>query len=60
MGIQIREAKSEEMQKNIRTVKQMTKGMGFDENMGKATIGTGTPETKQILEENILFMNKYI
>lgn len=35
MGIQIREAKSEEMQKNIRTVKQMTKGMGFDENMGK-------------------------
>ena len=25
-----------------------------------ATIGTGTPETKQILEENILFMNKYI
>ena len=35
MGIQIREAKSEEMKKNIRTVKQMTKGMGFDENMGK-------------------------
>ncbi len=35
MGIQIREATSEEMQKNIRTVKQMTKGMGFDENMGK-------------------------
>lgn len=35
MGIQIREAKSEEMRKNIRTVKQMTKGMGFDENMGK-------------------------
>lgn len=25
-----------------------------------ATIGTGTPETKQILEENIAFMNKYI
>lgn len=35
MGIQIREAKSEEMKKNILTVKQMTKGMGFDENMGK-------------------------
>ena len=35
MGIQIRKAKSEEMQKNIRIVKQMTKGMGFDENMGK-------------------------
>ena len=25
-----------------------------------ATIGTGTPETKQILEENIAFMKKYI
>ena len=25
-----------------------------------ATIGTGTPETKQILEENITFMKKYI
>lgn len=35
MGIQIREAKSEEMKKNICTVKRMTKGMGFDENMGK-------------------------
>lgn len=35
MGIQVREAKSEEMLKNIRTVRQMTKGMGFDENMGK-------------------------
>lgn len=35
MGIQIREAKSEEMKKNIRTVKKMTRGMGFDENMGK-------------------------
>lgn len=35
MGIQIREAKSEEMRKNIRTVQQMAKGMGFDENMGK-------------------------
>lgn len=35
MGIQIREAKSKAMKKNIRTVKQMTKGMGFDENMDK-------------------------
>lgn len=35
MGIQVREAKSDEMKKNISTVKQMTKGMGFDENMGK-------------------------
>ena len=35
MGIQIREATSDEMKKNIRTVRQMTKGMGFDENMGK-------------------------
>ena len=35
MGIQIREAKSKGMQKNIRIVKQMTKRMGFDENMGK-------------------------
>lgn len=35
MGIQTREAKSEEMRKNIRTVQHMTKGMGFDENMGK-------------------------
>lgn len=35
MGIQTREAKSEEMRKNIQTVQQMTKGMGFDENMGK-------------------------
>lgn len=34
MGINIREAKSNEMKKNIRTVRQMTKGMGFDENMG--------------------------
>ncbi len=25
-----------------------------------ATIGTGTPETKRILEENIMFMNKYV
>lgn len=37
MGIQIRQAKSAEMEKNIRTVQQMTKGMGFDENMGKST-----------------------
>lgn len=29
-------------------------------SIGFATIGTGTPETKEILEENILFMNKYI
>lgn len=35
MGIQIRQAKSAEMEKNIRTVQQMTRGMGFDENMGK-------------------------
>lgn len=35
MGIQTREAKSEEMRKNIHTVKKMTKGMGFDENMAK-------------------------
>ena len=35
MGIEIREAKSEEMRKNIRIVQQMTKGMGFDEKMGK-------------------------
>lgn len=34
MGIQIREVESEEMKKNIRTVRQMTKGMCFDENMG--------------------------
>lgn len=35
MGIQIREVKSDEMKKNIRTVCRMTKGMGFDENMGR-------------------------
>lgn len=35
MSIEIREATSKEMQKNIRTVSKMTKGMGFDENMGK-------------------------
>lgn len=35
MGVQIKEAKSEEMKKNIRIVKQMTKGMGFDEKMAK-------------------------
>ena len=34
MGIEIREATSEEIKKNIRTVKKMTGGMGFDENMG--------------------------
>lgn len=32
---QIREAKSAEMKNNIRAVQKMTKGMGFDENMGK-------------------------
>lgn len=36
MGIQIREAKSEDMIKNTHTVKQMTKGMGFDENWVKS------------------------
>jgi acetyl esterase/lipase len=35
MSIEKREAISEEMKKNIRTVKKMTNGMGFDENMGK-------------------------
>ena len=35
MGVQIREAKSKEMRKNISIVKQMTKRMGFDENMEK-------------------------
>ena len=34
MGIEVREATSDEMKKNIRTVKKMTNGMGFDENMG--------------------------
>ena len=34
MGIRVREAKSDEIKKNINTVKKMTKGMGFDENMG--------------------------
>ena len=33
MGIEVREATSDEMKKNIRTVKKMTNGMGFDENM---------------------------
>lgn len=33
--LQIREAKSAEMKNNIRAVQKMTKGMGFDENMGK-------------------------
>lgn len=35
MAIHIRESQSEAMKKNIHTVQQMTKGMGFDENMGK-------------------------
>lgn len=35
MGIITRETYSEEMKKNIRTVQKMTKGMSFDENMGK-------------------------
>ena len=35
MGIEVREATSKEMQKNIRLVKRMTNGMSFDENMGK-------------------------
>ena len=35
MSIEIREANSLEMKKNIRTVKKMTTGMGFDENMAK-------------------------
>ena len=38
MGMQIREAKNEEMRKNICTFKQMTKGMGFDKNMGLVKI----------------------
>lgn len=35
MSIQIREVTSNEMDKNIKTVKKMTSGMGFDENMEK-------------------------
>lgn len=35
MSIEIREAISEEMKKNIKIVKAMTGGMGFDENMAK-------------------------
>ena len=34
MEIEVREVISPEMQKNIRIVKRMTKGMRFDENMG--------------------------
>ena len=34
LSISIREAKSNEIKKNISTVRKMTKGMGFDENMG--------------------------
>ena len=33
MSISIREAKSDEIKKNINSVKKMTKGMRFDENM---------------------------
>lgn len=35
MGIEYREATSNEMRKNVRTVKRMTNGMCFDENMNK-------------------------
>lgn len=35
MSIEIRKAESKEIQKNIQTVRKMTKGMSFDENMGK-------------------------
>ena len=35
MPIEQRRAESPEMQKNIRVVRKMTGGMGFDENMGK-------------------------
>lgn len=35
MPIEIREAHSKEMKKNMRTVKMMTGGMGFDEKMAK-------------------------
>lgn len=35
MGIYVREVKSDEMKKNIQVVKQMTKGMGFDDKMDK-------------------------
>lgn len=33
--IEVREANSQEMKRNIKTVRKMTGGMGFDENMGK-------------------------
>lgn len=35
MPTELRKAESPEMQKNIRIVRKMTSGMGFDENMGK-------------------------
>ena len=35
MTIEIRKAESKEIKKNIQTVRKMTKGMSFDENMGK-------------------------
>lgn len=35
MSIEIRKAESEEIKRNIQTVKRMTRGMSFDENMGK-------------------------
>ena len=35
MSIYIRKAESEEFKKNIEIVKKMTRGMNFDENMGK-------------------------
>lgn len=67
MGIQIREATSEEMKKNIRTVKKMTKGMGFDENMGKvnwkfvrAISNFGyqfMPRKKEVKFSNVMFGN---
>ena len=34
MSIERRQANSSEMKKNIKVVKQMTRGMSFDENMG--------------------------
>lgn len=35
MSVDIREATSKEIQKNIQVVKRMTKGMSFDENIDK-------------------------
>ena len=53
MSIEIREANSLEMKKNIRTVKKMTTGMGFDENMAKeaweARIETNDQEAEKKL-----------